>query len=223
MEEWKRHLNRGKDNLAKHDPAEALKELQMAITECPVDENKNLAKVLFYTGITLHKLGVPNGALKSWVIAQKINKRGYSSKMVKRFINGYGMVRQQNEELDDWKAFYSIQLEKYLKSKKAGAAAEPDEYEELKEKICDAWGEICEYFSLGGMSIEKKLHIFEKIELDINGYNNDAATQGASVYVNFRQKKRFSADDRCSCGSGLQFGMCCGRTPGEDELLNDNK
>lgn len=222
MQEWKRHLKRGKDKLAHHDPSEALRELQMAIESCPVDENRNLEKVLFYTGITLQKLGIPNGALKSWVIARKVKKHGYSSKMIKRFSNGYGMVRQLNTDLDDWKAFYSIQLGKYLKEKGTGAIDTREEYELVKEKICEAWCEVCERFSLRDMTIEEKLHIFETAEFNTGGEDTGSIDPGASIYVNFRQNRRFSAVDRCSCGSGLQFSMCCGRILGEDELLNGN-
>ena len=114
MEEWRRYFQRGKEHLSKHNPAAALKDFQMAVQGCPSSDMKNLSKVLFYTGITLKKLGIPNGALKSWVVAQKLNKTGYGAKMIKRFINEYGMNKQENSYLDDWSAFHAIQLKLFF-------------------------------------------------------------------------------------------------------------
>ena len=40
------------------------------------------------------------------------------------------------------------------------------------------------------------------------------------IHVDFREKKQALPEDRCLCGSGLSFMACCGRTPGEIELLS---
>ena len=93
MDTWKLHFKKGKESLAKHCPRNALRELQIALEQCPTKENSSLAKIMFYIGITLKKLGAPNGAVKSWVVAQKLNKTGYSAKMLKRFVNEYGMTK----------------------------------------------------------------------------------------------------------------------------------
>lgn len=219
METWERHFKKGKDNLSRHSPRNALKELQIALEECPAKENRNLAKVMFYLGITLKKLGVPNGAVKSWVIARKLNKTGYSAKMIKRFVNEYGMTKQESSYQDDWKAFHAIQLSKYLELKIGGEISDPAERDAITELIWDSWNRLCDLYTLHELSTEEKIEYFHgvKIFFPIEG-NQENSRRFSCIHVDFHEKQRISTSDRCSCGSGLLFGQCCGRTPGEDEL-----
>jgi hypothetical protein len=43
---------------------------------------------------------------------------------------------------------------------------------------------------------------------------------GPVIAVNFHTQRRVRPQDRCLCGSGLAFVLCCGRTPGKEEVLS---
>ncbi len=47
-----------------------------------------------------------------------------------------------------------------------------------------------------------------------------AAASGPVIAVNFQTKKKVKLSDRCLCGSGLPYIICCGRTPGKEELMS---
>ncbi len=211
MEQWKRHFKRGKDNLSKHSPHTALKEFQTALESCPTTLHSHCAKIMFYIGITLKKLGVPNGAVKSWIVAQKLNKTGYSAKMVKRFVNEYGMTKQNTPYEDDWKAFHAIQLSKYLAEKDRGSMDGDREREMITEIIWDAWNDLYEKNTFHSFKTEEKLTYFKTV-------NIFHASKDECIPVDFTAKERLSPSRRCFCGSGLPYGKCCGRTQGEDEL-----
>lgn len=221
MESWKRHFKKGKEKLSKHSPETALRELQLALEQCPTKENSSLAKLMFYIGITLKKLGAPNGAVKSWVLAQKLNKSGYSTKMIKRFVNEYGMTKQNTAFEDDWKAFHAIQLEKYLNLKESRGISSIIERDVITDLIWDRWNALTLNNTLYGMTTEDKIEFFQNVEIifPVNGKQKKYSNAGC-IHVNFAQKQRLGTSDRCFCGSGLPFGKCCGRTPGEDELCN---
>jgi hypothetical protein len=223
MEHWRRYFQRAKENLSRHDPGTALKNLQMAIEECPASDSKNLSKVLFYTGITLKKLGVPNGALKSWVLSQKLIKSGYCSKMIKRFINDYGMSKQETESLDDWKAFHAIQLAKYLGTKENGKLHNTAEQDAIGEIIYEYWKYLCKTISFEEKNLDEKVRIFNQVNLFSNGPQTGRSGAAVCIPINFKEKRKYFPQDRCGCGSGLPFCMCCGRTPGADELISGSK
>jgi hypothetical protein len=221
METWKRHFKKGKDNLSKHNPKTALRELHLALAQCPAKENSSLAKVMFYIGITLKKLGAPNGAVKSWVVAQKLNKSGYSSKMIKRFVNDYGMTKQNNDYEDDWKAFHAIQLSKYLDLKEGGTIPTSAERDVITDLIWDKWNAVNTDHTLYGLTTDEKIEYFQSVEIFFPVHREQQSyTHSRCIHVNFAQQERISWKDRCFCGSGLPYGKCCGRTPGEDELCN---
>ncbi|MEW5817783.1 MAG: hypothetical protein AB1798_20605, partial [Spirochaetota bacterium] len=216
---------RGKDYLAKHKPENALKSFKKALETCPVQHGKDLSKVLFYLGVTLNKLGMPDIALKSWVASLKIVKTSYSGKMLKRFSNEYGMARQENEEQNDWAAFYSIQLAKYLRSKRTGKIGTIAEKDMIRDLIFDYWKDLKTGGSLDAKSSEEKIEIFQRFEIVfpfiiIPNHIQSRNFVNDPIAVNFNHKKRVSPGSRCFCGSGLMYNLCCGRTPGEDELLN---
>ncbi|WP_319414683.1 hypothetical protein [Marispirochaeta aestuarii] len=63
-------------------------------------------------------------------------------------MNDYGMLRQMSSELDDWNAFYSVQLKKYLESKRSRKIGSQGE----KDMIWDLIFEYCRVFSAPGYS-----------------------------------------------------------------------
>jgi hypothetical protein len=220
MKNWTVYLQRGKEHLARHSPDKALDDLKTALELCPVESTKNLSKVLFYLGIALTKLGCANSALKCWLTSQKLHKTSYATKMIKRFSNEYGMIKQQTELLDDWKAFYSIQLAKYLRTKKNNEFTNTAEKDMIDDLIRDYWNTLNDMDLLASKTHEEKVRLFKRVKI-VFPFVLDRTAEAVSsdiISVDFREKQSLAPTDRCFCGSGLRFGMCCGRTPGEDEL-----
>ncbi len=219
MENWQLHLKKGKDLLLQNRPDIALKEFHQALEGCPVEESRQLSKILFYIGVVLKKVGVPNGALKSWLMAQKITKNDINTRMIKRYCNDYGMVKQSSEYLDDWEAFHSLQLSKYLECKREGRFNTPAEFDVVNEIIAECWEQMCTNYPLRTMSLDEKVELFRKTSPDFPVVRGVDFTDNRCIDVNFREQRRYSPSDRCSCGSNLPYSMCCGRIEGEDELI----
>lgn len=218
MNSWRVYLKHGKEYLTKHWPHKAIECFKLALEVCPVDDSKQLDKILFYLGIALKKVGLPNGAAKCWIVARKVNKKSYSSKMLERFVNNYGMFRQENELLDDWEAFYSIQLMKYLRAKPLCRLENGAENDMIYDLICDHWEQLKQSGKLYNKNPEEKKEIFQSVKIIFPIYIDYGESPEQYIPVDFMNKKVISASDRCACGSGLSYSMCCGRTPGSDEI-----
>jgi tetratricopeptide (TPR) repeat protein len=213
-------LNKGKRYLAQHNPEKALRYFQRALQTCPVDHVHCLAKILYYTGVSLKKLGFHNSALKSWLSSAKLDKTGHAKKKLKRFCNVYGMMKQKNCNDDDRLAFFSIQLRKYLNSKKTKMILTEAEQDMIRQLIGDYWRSITRSGILEGKEAVEKLHIFKKVSIIFPFYMKEENTKDTLIYVNFVEKQRLKLKDRCSCGSGLPHMACCGRLEGAEELLS---
>jgi hypothetical protein len=219
---WKTAFLRGKRALQHHDNELALKFFERALSSCPVSSKKELSEILYLLGSTLNKLGMRNCALKSWSSAGRLHKHGYAARSVRRFSNAYGMAKQMTSLEDDWKAFYSVQLYRYLcmkKTRRLGTEAERDMIEDL---IVDAWNELKSMFQLQDLDTEEKMQVFKTTRIVFPTFEVQDVSFGSgdTIPVDFGRKQRVHADDHCFCGSGLPFRSCCGRIPGKNELLS---
>lgn len=216
MVDWMRHLRRGKNFLSRHDPAAAMKSFQNAVDLCPLERTKDLAHSLFYLGISFQKLGFSSGSIRSWEAASRLIKRGYPNRMLRRFINGYGMPKQSCSEEDDWCAFYSVHLSRYLAARKRSSLVNPAERDMIRDLIREGFERVGCLRRTKGLRTEEKLAFFKSVRLSFPV----VMLEGDIIPVDFRRKKLLSSSDHCSCASGLYFGECCGRQAGIDELVN---
>ncbi len=220
MDLWQTKLNKGIYFLSRHEPCSALKSFYKALNECPISKGKSLSRLLFYLGITLKRLGYMNPAIKSWLASQKIKKSKYSLKMIKRFINEYGMERQSCAEEDDWKAFYSIQLSMYINGKKKRHFKTIAEKDMIKDLIYDHFSQLKTKDLLESRTPKQKNELFHRVKIVFPFLIMPEYRKESLIPVNFLHNKRVELKDRCPCGSGLSYMICCGRTLGEYELLN---
>ncbi len=218
--QWRSSFNRGKRFLAAHQNEQALKAFRDAVSACPVTQRRNLARVLYYLGITLHKIGMSNCALKSWCSAQQLVKVGLGCRSLKRYANAYGMARQRTQTLDDWKAFYAVQLYRYLSLKRSRRIGTDAERDMIWDLIRDAWGELSSTVGLDSMNADEKMAVFNDVRIVYPTFtvSDQKRMASAEIPVDFARKRRLYRDDTCFCGSGLPYKLCCGRIPGEDEL-----
>ena len=218
---WAAHFNRGLGSLAGHRPAEAVKSLQRALERCPASRAQDLYRVCFYLGVALQKVGYSQSAIKSWTTCQRLNKRGHTRKMLARITNCYGMERQRSTEADDWQAFYSIQVARYLLCKNKRTFSTLAEQDMIRDLIRDAWTSLKGSPGLEGQTGCEKMKAFRSVRIVFpTVVLGGAHADGPIISVNFQTKARVGLSDRCACGSGLPNFQCCGRTPGKEELLS---
>jgi hypothetical protein len=215
------YLNRGLALLAKHDAQEAARHLEMALQECPPSRSSELHRICFFLGIALTRLGHPETAIKSWVSCQRLRKRGPTRRLLSRFTNAYGMQKQVREEIDDWRAFASIQLSRYLICKNKRTFSTRAEQDMVVDLIRDHWQSLQKSGAIAGRSCAEKHKVFSQMQIVFPTVLLAEPRRGAPVIaVNFQTRSRVGLADRCFCGSGLPFRLCCGRTPGCEEVLS---
>jgi hypothetical protein len=214
-------FDKGLRFLSRHRPADSVKSLQKALEHCPPSRPRDLYRICFYLGIGLRRLGFSQSAIKSWISCQRLNKRGYTRKMLSRFTNCYGMERQGTAEDDDWQAFSAIQTARYLLGKNKRTFSTPAEQDMIGDLIRDNWDELQRSRALEGKYGCEKLEAFRSTRIVFpNIVKGEPHVNGPVIAVNFQTQKKVRLNDRCSCGSGLPFIMCCGRTPGKEEILS---
>ena len=217
METWRVDIDRGIHFLSRHAAKESLGCFTKALEKCPVSEKRELAIILYYLGVALERLGFVDCAVKSWIASLRLRKNQHTLKMIHRFSNSYGMSSQGCQELDDWRAFYAYHLGRYLRSKKARRLSNDAERDMIRDLIGDAWKDLKASRLVEGMSAEHKSRVFQQVKIF---FPNPESVVDSVVHVDFHEGKRVAPNDRCPCGSGLPFMSCCGRTPGERELLS---
>jgi tetratricopeptide (TPR) repeat protein len=207
-------------HLARHNPHEAARNFEKALRECPASRGSDLYRICFFLGVALKRLGHPDPAIKSWMSCQRLKKRGHTRKLLSRLTNSYGMEKQNREELDDWKAFTSVQLTRYLLSKNKRAFSTRAERDMVLDLIKDYWGSLMKSGALEGKSCAEKHAVFTRVQIVFPTVLVPMHSGERVIPVNFRTQKKVQLSDRCSCGSGLPFHRCCGRTPGSEEIIN---
>jgi hypothetical protein len=218
---WARHYDRGLGSLARHRPAEAVKALQTALEACPPSKSHDLYQICLFLGVALQRVGFPQSAIKSWMSCQRLNKRGPTRKMLSRYTNCYGMERQESSEADDWQAFSSLQTVRYLLGKNKRTFSTEAEHDMIKDLIKDSWNDLRRKEDLRNLSGCEKLGAFRAVRIVFpTVVLAEPHLDGPVITVNFQTKQRVGLNDRCSCGSGMPFMLCCGRTPGKEELLS---
>ncbi len=140
--------------------------------------------------------------------------------MLARLTNSYGMERQDSEEEDDWRAFSSIQTARYLMGKNKRTFSTLAEKDMIDDLIRDHWVTLVRTGELAGKSSCDKLGFFRKVNIVFPGAGTPETQLDPQVIgVNFQTHKKVELGERCLCGSGLPFALCCGRTPANEELL----
>jgi hypothetical protein len=207
-----RDFRLGKRALAKHRPDLALRSFRAAVEACPATRPGELSRNLYWLAVALFRLDRPEIALKSLASAQKLRPKGWARSAYLHRINEYGMCRRGCPELDDFYAFYSVQACAYLRRKAGGRFDSNAEKDAITRLIGDAWHTIVRSGALAGLSAARKLALFKARPVAFPFFGLDSATQGTIIDADFRRGRRLLGDERCSCGSGLPYMRCCGRT-----------
>jgi len=175
MKHCRTELQKGKALLARHDAAGAVKVFSRALSQCPSEDCGCLTKSLFYLGVAMKKLGLLNSAIKLWVSAYKIKKNRLVKKMLERYANGYGMVKQANLALDDQMAFFSIQIMRYVEKKACHGFSTHAEKDVVYELIKDHWTNLVKSSTLTGKAFKEKTQALDQFIDKIEVYLDELA------------------------------------------------
>lgn len=219
---WNYHseIKLAKFYLSRHMPKKAMDQLAKAIVECPCCKEKELARLLFYLGITLKKLGHSNSAIRFWISSYRVNKNKYAREMIKRFSNGYGFKKEENNDLDDKKAFFSIQISRYLAKKQSKNFSTQAEVDMITDLLAEKWKNIVQSGILEQKSIEEKQKYFKEEKIVFPFMVCTKVLGDPVINVNFTQGTKVLQNERCLCGSGLPHYKCCGRAPSLEEIAD---
>ena len=132
--------------------------------------------------------------------------------MYERVANDYGMPRAACAEHDDYRAFCSIQIRRYLEGVPDRRFENQREIDAVLTMIADAWIRLGSSRPLETASCDEKLKAFKKAGIEYPALRErPGMPQGAVIHADFVHGKALQPDDRCTCGSGLPYRMCCGR------------
>jgi hypothetical protein len=219
MHELNLNISRGLRLLSRHDACGALRVFEEALAQCPASNAHDLYRVCLYLGVALKRLGHTETAIKSWFSCQKLKKRGHMRRMLVHLTNDYGMERQRREETDDWKAFASVQMSRYLLSKHKRVFSTRAEQDMILDLIRDHWKSILLSGVLAEKNCPEKHAYFTRARIVFPTVLLQQPSGQPVIPVNFHTQKRMRLTDRCYCGSGMPFRLCCGRTLGSEEVL----
>jgi tetratricopeptide (TPR) repeat protein len=219
MEQWKNYFTKGKNSLAQHKPKEALKLLSQSLKLCPPDKLMDSSNILYYIGIAFERLGFFSNAIRFWISANRIKKQRRIQKIIKRYANGYGMVKQTNDDLDDRNAFYAIQIRRYLEKKHNRIFSTDAERDVIIELVSEYWRKLAIKVLIDKKTISQKRNIFLNVQIPFPYLFKPKCMGDSVLSVNFKNIENIASPTRCFCGSGLVFTMCCGRTPDVEDVF----
>ena len=191
--------------------------LTAAVAECPATERSELAAALRALGFACARLGRRDAALRCWVDAQRTRKQAPLARLIRRCSNDYGMPRQHHRILDDWRAFHSLQLSRYVD---AGGRLPlgPAESDMLRDLLWGHFTALLRGGVLDGLSAEQRRELFMNLQIPFPLLRLPSEPPGTAIAVDFVRGRRPSPADPCLCGSALPYVVCCGRIPTSGEI-----
>lgn len=213
-----RDFRAGMRALAAHRPDQAIRSLRAAAESCPATRPAELERYLYWLAISLLRLDRPELALKSLASAQKLRPRGFARAVYARRANDYGMPRRSSSELDDFYAFYSMQIGAYFTRKGEACFEDCAEKDAVVRLVGEAWRFLSHSGALSGLDASGKLACFRAARLSFPAFRLSRSQISTTIPVDFRRKALLRGEERCPCGSGLPYRRCCGRTASPGEL-----
>lgn len=201
----------GRRALANHDPVKALPLLRVALAEAHPKDRERFLERVYWLSLTLIKLGKNGLAIKALASAQAMAPRGRIRSLYKRVSNEYGMPRSSCAEHDDYKAFFAIQVRRYLAGMPGRRFRDQTEMDAVLQIIADAWLRLAKERDMSSYSCTEKLDSYKAFSLEFPVLRENQESRCRVLPGDFRGAASFASQDRCPCGSGLPVQRCCGR------------
>lgn len=171
MKDYKKLLQNGKELLFRQDVHESMTEFRNALELCPIENKGDMGEILFYLGLALQQLGQATYAERCWVNAFLVR----SSKPV------------TCEE--SWRKFYTVQIKKYIESKRTGRFDTLAEGDMLYDLILMTWESLCCQPVLASLEEDKLLIYYYLVDIPFPDFEVSSAqeqSQGVPVITRFR-------------------------------------
>ncbi len=195
---------------------EALQILHRIIEEPSLSDEHLLSHIFYDIGNILMKLGYKNEALSSWKSSLRIFPDHSLQNEILQFVNPYGMVNGEQSVHDDFKAFASVQMARYLALKQQGCFSSLAEADMVMDLISDHWADIIDSGLSNHLSCSQKLGLFHRYHIDFPLLKQ---VESVEVVFDFQNNRLMESDTICNCGSGLPFYACCGSILDPKEYL----
>ena len=215
--QWRQQFRNGQRALRRHRNRQALQLLTAAVAECPAARRPELAAALRALGFACARLGRRDAALRCWIDAQRTRKQARLARLIRRCTNDYGMPRQHHRILDDWRAFHSLQLSRYV-AEGGRLPLGPAESDMLRDLLWGHFTELLRGGVLDGRSAEQRRELFMHARISFPLLHLPSSQPDTPIAVDFVRGRRLAPSDPCTCGSGLPYVVCCGRIPTSGEI-----
>ncbi len=158
-------LRKSQRYLASHKAERAVALLRQAVDLCSVDNRFQLERSMYWLAIALIRLGRNPLAIKSFANARHLVPHGKSAAMYKRLTNDYGMPKSSCCDQDDYQAFFSIQVRRYLVTVPGGKFATRPEMDTVLQMIAGTWLEFKRLHDIAAIECGKKVKLYEGIRI----------------------------------------------------------
>lgn len=176
QQSWRLYLKRGKTFLSRHDPHSAIKSLEKALSECPVDRAEELSSILYLCGVAFMKLGRLEDSRECWYSAAAVKPGGTASQMVRR---------SGNDAEENWHTFKSIQLARYFSAKNAPGFYSDEERVRVLEVISVFWEELLKSGILDITDRNERECLFREVTIDYGTFTVLPEKSGACTILSF--------------------------------------
>lgn len=157
---FERHYRAGQRFLRLHRPEQAIRAFT-ACVDCADDASASeKARILYWLGLALHRVGQRDLSVRCFKEARCLSASLPVRRIHERLVNEYGMPRCSCAELDDWQAFRSIQLERFLKTRPSGRFVSRAERDAVEGLLLASFKPLALSRRLERMSTEAKKTLF---------------------------------------------------------------
>jgi len=183
--------------LSSHRPQKAIAPLQKAVALCTLEDRAQLERALYWLSIALMRVGRTNLAIKALANARRVVPRGHSAALYKRLTNDYGMPRSACCDHDDYRAFFSIQVRRYLGTVPGAKFTDRLEMDTVLEMIAASWLRFKRAHDLSQFRSCEKVGLYEQFRIQfprlrLSGYSKCAIVSFSGYAVS----REFSLHDR---------------------------
>jgi len=178
--------------MGKHDAIRALPLLRIAVDQCSVKQRNELSRRLYWLSLALRRLDRQTLAIKALASARQLAPRGFVSRSFGHIANGYGQPRCACEEHDDYRAFFSIQVKRYLWTVPGQRFTDSTEMESVLAIIAKAWVQLQQEISLDGLDCTSKVACFDKYRVSFPLLRQGVASAARVRAIELNSAKTFA-------------------------------
>ncbi len=151
--------------LSRHKAQKAIVPLRKAVDLCSIEDRAQLERALYWLSIALIRVGKSALAIKALANARHLVPRGKCAVLYKRLTNDYGMPKSSCCDHDDYQAFFSIQLRRYLATVPGQKFESSIEMDTILELIASAWIKFKRDHAIESMECGEKVRQYEGLRM----------------------------------------------------------